>query len=94
MLPTSIQDRTPWDWTTRNSGFTYHSSAYPWDTSDFYAEVWDPVGYPDTGMYPYELLDRQVVSAEHLTAVFNYYDPPLTAGETSVDIMASDTSGR
>jgi hypothetical protein len=55
----------------------YHSSVYPWDTSSFIAEVWDS---DDTGVYPYLLLDKQVIPASHYSAVFSYYPPYLQAG--------------
>jgi hypothetical protein len=52
----------------------YEHSSYPWDTSDFYAEVWN-----GDGNGPVELLDSQQLSAVHYAAVFTYYDPPLVA---------------
>jgi len=51
----------------------YHHSSHPWDTSDFYAEVWNG---GDVG--PVELLDRTLVTAAHFTGIIVYY-PPLLA---------------
>ena len=53
----------------------YHLSTFPWDTSDFYAELWsgDSAG-------TVSLLDCQVVTAAHLTAVYAPHDPPIVTG--------------
>jgi hypothetical protein len=50
----------------------FEHASYPWDTADFYAEVWNG---DENG--PVELLDSQLVSAMHYAGAFTYYDPPL-----------------
>jgi hypothetical protein len=50
----------------------YEHSAYPWETAQFYAEVWNG---DQNG--PVELLDSQEVTAVHYAAVFSLCDPPL-----------------
>lgn len=50
----------------------YHNSSYPWDTSDAYAELWEGGSYG-----PSSELDQQIVTAQHLTPVYIYYDPPV-----------------
>lgn len=52
----------------------YHHSSYPWDTCDFYAEVWN-------GDYitPSECLNSTLTTAVHFGPTFVYYDPPLDA---------------
>ncbi|MCK5785778.1 MAG: hypothetical protein KAH54_04360, partial [Candidatus Sabulitectum sp.] len=46
----------------------YHHSSYPWDTSDFYAEVWngDSAG-------PTSLLDQTLAAAVHYAPVYVTY---------------------
>jgi len=51
----------------------YHHSDYPWDTSNFYAEVWN-----GGDVAPVELLDRTLVIASHFTGIIVYY-PQLIA---------------
>ena len=53
----------------------YHSSSIPWETDQFYAEVW--TGYFDC---PDDLVDRRLVTAIHYSAVTVEYDPRLNAG--------------
>ncbi len=44
----------------------------PWDTNQFYAEIWNgDVNGPLT------LLDQQLLTAIHAAPVYTYYDPPL-----------------
>lgn len=50
----------------------YHDTSYPWDTSDFYMELWNG----DT-MGPMTRLDQTMVTAHHLTPVYTYYNPPI-----------------
>lgn len=50
----------------------FHYAGLPWDTSDFYAELWNGgVGAPVTR------LDQQVVTAVHLSAVQATYATPI-----------------
>jgi hypothetical protein len=58
----------------------YHHSIYPWDTSEFYAEVWNPDAVQDSLIFPYQLLDRQVVTALHYGPAYSYYPPIIEAG--------------
>ncbi len=50
----------------------YQSPGAPWDTDDFYAQIWtgDQNG-------PQVLLDSQLITAYHGMPVYTYYDPPL-----------------
>jgi len=48
----------------------YHHSEYPWDTSDFYAELWT-----DDSCSPGMLIDRDIVVASHNTAILSDHDP-------------------
>jgi len=50
----------------------FHSSSYPWDTSDAFVELWEGCSYG-----PGSELDQQIVTAQHLTPVYIYYDPPI-----------------
>jgi hypothetical protein len=50
----------------------YQMPGYPWETSEFYAQV-----YNGGQGGPAELLASQQLSAVHYSAVFTYYDPPL-----------------
>jgi hypothetical protein len=52
----------------------YHHSSYPWDVSDFYAELWN-----GDFMAPTTLLDEQVVTALHYAPVFANYSTPIDA---------------
>ncbi len=50
----------------------FHHTSYPWDVSDFYAEVWN-------GDYltPTALLDQTMVTAIHFTPVYVNFSTPL-----------------
>lgn len=50
----------------------FEHPSYPWDTSAFYAEIWE-----GDSNGPMVLLDQQLVYAVHNTPVYTYYDPPL-----------------
>jgi len=52
----------------------YHHSSYPWDTSDFYAEIWN-----GDYMSPLVQLDAQTVTAIHYAPVFANYATPIEA---------------
>jgi hypothetical protein len=52
----------------------YHHTSYPWDTSDFYAEVWN-----GDYMGPLVELDSQVVTGLHYTPVYANYSPQIVA---------------
>jgi len=51
----------------------YHHSDRLWDTSDFYAEIWN-----GGNMGPTELLDRTLVTASHFTGIIVYYPQLIT----------------
>jgi hypothetical protein len=55
----------------------YHHSSYPWDTSQFFAEVWTR-----DEEYPSAMLDRTMVVAVHFAPVFAEYEPLLEAERT------------
>ncbi|MCK5785337.1 MAG: hypothetical protein KAH54_02120 [Candidatus Sabulitectum sp.] len=50
----------------------YHDSQYPWDTSDFYSEIWN--GDPQA---PLVQLDQTRLNATHYAPVFTIYSTPL-----------------
>jgi hypothetical protein len=52
----------------------YHHSSYPWDVSDFYAEVWN-----GDYMGPLVSLDVTQITALHYAPVFANYSPQLEA---------------
>ncbi len=52
----------------------YHHAIYPWDVSDFYAEVWN-----GDYMTPTVLLDQTQVTAIHYAPCFANYNPQLEA---------------
>ncbi len=52
----------------------YHHSSYPWDTSNFYAEVWN-----GDSQGPLVQLDVQELIAIHYAPVYALYDPALQA---------------
>ncbi|MCK4807212.1 MAG: hypothetical protein KAT09_06180, partial [Candidatus Aegiribacteria sp.] len=49
----------------------YHSAGYPWDTSQFYAELWNGEANPD------EFINRQTITAFHFAPCFAYYYPHI-----------------
>ncbi len=51
----------------------YHHSSYPWDTSDFYAELWNGTAPNMTNM-----LDQTTVTAAHYAPVYATYGTPIT----------------
>lgn len=51
----------------------YHDSSNPWETSDFYAELWN--GSADS---PVLQLDQQLVSAVHYSPVIVEYTSPIS----------------
>ncbi len=53
----------------------FHHVSYPWDVSDFYAEVWN-----GDYMTPMALLDQTQVTAIHYTPVYANYSTPVVAG--------------
>jgi len=65
----------------------YHASYYPWDTSDFYGEIWsgDGVG-PD-------ILEAQAqLIASHNSAVEWFIAPPCTVGQQFWVLVGTDFS--
>ena len=50
----------------------YEHSSYPWDTADFYAEVWN-----GDEMGPVVLLAQESVTALHVSPCYFNFDPPL-----------------
>jgi hypothetical protein len=58
----------------------YHDTMYPWDTDQFYAELWNgDVSGPVTR------LDQTSVTAMHLTPVYANYSPTI---ETEADFWS------
>jgi hypothetical protein len=55
----------------------YHHSSCPWDTDEFYAEIWS--GDQNTG--PGNLLDTQVATAVHYSPTHVSHYPPLVITE-------------
>jgi hypothetical protein len=52
----------------------FHHASYPWDTASFYADL-----YNGGSGGPAVLLAETSVTATHMTPVYAYYDPPVTA---------------
>ncbi len=50
----------------------YHHTSYPWDTGDFYMELWN-----GDAMGPMTRLDQTMVTALHLTPVYTNYNPKI-----------------
>lgn len=50
----------------------YHHASYPWDSSDFYMELWN-----GDAMGPMMQLDQTMVTALHLAPVYADYDPAM-----------------
>ena len=50
----------------------YHSSSYPWDTSDVYLEIWN-----GDSMGPTAQLDQTMVTAIHYAPVYAAYSPQV-----------------
>jgi hypothetical protein len=87
----------PGDFYPENNGFSLEMMEWwfyqspgtdPWDTSDFYAQIWtgDQNG-------PLVLLDCQLVTAYHGGPVYTYYDPPLWIEEQFWAICSTELSG-
>lgn len=49
----------------------YHHPSYPWDSSDFNAELWN--GFPSA---PMTQLNQRTVTATHYSAIRVHYSPP------------------
>ncbi len=54
----------------------FHHSSYPWDTSDFYAEIWN-----GDAMMPTVQLDQTMVTATHYAPVGVVYAAPGLSAE-------------
>lgn len=50
----------------------YHSSQFPWDTSDFYSEIWN--GDPQSPLFQ---LDQTRLTAIHYAPVYAVYSTPV-----------------
>lgn len=62
----------PFNWKIESSEFWfYHHVYYRWDTSQFYAELWNGESAPD------EFVDRQTVTALHYAPCFADYYPHI-----------------
>lgn len=53
----------------------YHHPTVPWETDEFYAELWNGWTY-----WPYELLDRSSASALHYSSLYVEYSPYIEVG--------------
>ena len=65
----------------------YHHSTYPWDSADFYAELWN--GGPSG---PVTMLDRTLLVATHYTANFAYYVPPIATEQNFWALINTEMS--
>lgn len=55
---------------TYSEFWMYHHSSYPWDISEFYAEIWN-----GSSSGPSSFLNRMELVALHYAPVFAYYPP-------------------
>ncbi len=75
-------------WQADNTEFWfYHLSTYPWDTSSFYAEV-----YNGDVNGPVTQLDQTSVMAAHYTPVFASYSIPIECGDQFWVIVNTEMS--
>jgi len=58
-----------WNWVVFTEFWMYHDVSYPWDVSDFYAEVWNG---GETG--PTGFVDDDLILALHYAPVFANYN--------------------
>ncbi len=58
---------------TETEMWFFHNVTYPWDTSDFYAEIWN--GSVDA---PTSQLDQVLTTAVHYSPVYVSYEIPIT----------------
>lgn len=64
----------------------YHSASYPWDTSQFYAELWNGEATPD------EFIDRQTLTALHYAPCIAIYYPSIMVESDFWIIVNTDLS--
>ena len=67
---------SPGTWLFLAEYWFYEHASYPWDTADFYSEIWNG---DETG--PEVLLAQETVTALHLAPCFHDFDPILEVGQ-------------
>ncbi len=65
----------------------YHHSSYPWDTSSFYAELWN-----GSSLGPLVLLDQTMVTAAHFAPVQADYNPPIATEQKFWGLVNTEMS--
>ena len=65
----------------------YHHASYPWDSSDFYAELWN-----GGASAPVTQLDQTMVTATHYSAKFANYSPAITTEQNFWGLVNTEMS--